>query len=87
MRAFASIPVGDTFDYAGNLYLKRSSRTAVIVFGRGYNPDALRWFIHTDHSGTWHYFAQCQTVDQERKWWADIKPHWPRFIRAAGYPN
>ena len=69
MNKFAYIPVGVTFDYGGNLYRKRSSRTAEIVMGRGYDPDDLCWFIHEDHKGTWAYFAQSQMVNHEWRWW------------------
>ena len=70
MTTFASVPIGDTFDYGGNVYRKRSTRTAEITTSRSYNPDALRWAVHTDYSGIWGYFAQRQQVNQERHWWA-----------------
>ena len=66
---FDSIEVGSTFDYGGNVYRKRSTRTAEIVLGRTYNPDELRWAIHDDHAGTWAYFSQGQRVNQESHWW------------------
>lgn len=69
MKTFASLPVGTTFDYGGNIYRKRSTRTAEIVMGRTYNPDELRWAVHTDHSGVWAYFEQRQHVNQESYWW------------------
>ena len=70
MQTFASVPIGDTFDYGGNVYRKRSTRTAEITASRRYNPDALRWAVHTDYSGIWGYFAQREQVNQERHWWA-----------------
>ena len=70
---FDSIPVGETFNYGGNIYRKRSTRTAEIVMGRTYNPDELRWAIHTDHSGAWGYFAKRQHVNQESRWWAAMQ--------------
>ena len=69
MVTFAALRVGNTFDYGGNIYRKRSTRTAEIVMGRTYNPDQLRWAIHTDHSGVWAYFSQRQHVNQESYWW------------------
>lgn len=69
MQSFASLPIGETFDHGGNLWRKRSSRTAEITMSRSHNPDAQRWAIHTDHSGTWAYFNQRETVNQERHWW------------------
>jgi hypothetical protein len=74
MQSFDSLPIGDTFDYGGNVYRKRSTRTAEIIASRSYNPDTLRWAIHADYSGTWGYFAQRQTVNHERHWWAAMMP-------------
>ena len=69
---FGSLPVGAMFDYGGNVYRKRSTRTAVIIFSRTYDPDGLRWNIHVEHKGVWGYFAQRQTVNQEQNWWVAI---------------
>jgi hypothetical protein len=60
------------FDCGGNVYRKRSTRTAVIIFSRTYDPDELRWNIHTEHKGVWGYCAQLQPVNQEQKWWVAI---------------
>lgn len=73
MKQFSQIPVGESFDYGGNLYRKRSSRTAVIIMSRSYNPDELRWAIHDDYSGTWGYFNQRQPVNQESQWWRAMR--------------
>jgi hypothetical protein len=73
MISFASIPVGETFDYGGNIYRKRSTRTAEIVMSRGYSPDTLTWFIHDNYTGVWGYFAQRQMVNQEAHWWAAMQ--------------
>jgi hypothetical protein len=70
MQSFGSLPIGELFDYGGNVYRKRSTRTAEIIASRSYNPDALRWAVHADYSGTWGYFTQRQTINQERHWWA-----------------
>ena len=72
MNNFGSVPVGANFDYAGNIYRKRSTRTAEIVASRSYNADELRWAIHDDYSGVWGYFSQCQRVNQERHWWQSM---------------
>jgi hypothetical protein len=73
MQSFNTLAVGETFDYGGNVYRKRSTRTAEIIMGRSYNPDTLRWAIHDDHNGTWGYFPQRQTVNQERRWWVAME--------------
>jgi hypothetical protein len=67
-QSFQSIPVGQTFDYCGNLYLKRSTRTAAIVKSRSYNPDG-GWAIHQDYSGQWGFFPKAMAVNQEARWW------------------
>jgi hypothetical protein len=73
-HTFASLPSGDLFDYGGNVYRKRSSRTAEIIASRTYNPDTLRWAIHANYSGTWGYFTQSQQVNQEQRWWQAMMP-------------
>ena len=70
-QSFQSIAVGQTFDYCGNLYLKRSTRTAVIVKSRSYNP-AGGWAIHEDYSGQWGFFPNRQAVNQEAHWWQSM---------------
>lgn len=72
MVIFGSLPVGEVFDYGGNVYRKRSTRTAEIIASRSYNPDELRWAVHADYSGTWGYFNQSQSVNQERHWWSSM---------------
>lgn len=67
-QSFQSIPVGQTFDYCGNLYRKRSTRTAVIVKSRSYNYTD-KWSIHDDYSGQWGFFHNTQAVNQEAHWW------------------
>jgi hypothetical protein len=52
----------------GNLYLKRSTRTAVIVKSRSYNPNG-GWATHDDYSGQWGFFPARQAVNQEGHWW------------------
>ena len=73
MSSFGSLPVGELFEYGGNMYRKRSTRTAVITASRSYNPDALRWATHEDYSGVWGYFAQRQRVNQEAHWLAAMQ--------------
>ena len=70
-QSFQSIPVNATFDYCGNLYLKRSTRTAVIVKSRSYNP-AGGWAIHDDYSGQWGFFPKAMAVNQESHWWQSM---------------
>ena len=70
---FGSIAVGATFDCGGNVYRKRSTRTAEIVLSRTYNPDEARWAIHDDYSGTWAYFAQSEPVNSEAHWWSAMQ--------------
>lgn len=70
-QTFQSIPVNSTFDYCGNLYRKRSTRTAVIIKSRSYNP-AGGWAIHDDYSGQWGFFANRQAVNQEAHWWLSM---------------
>jgi hypothetical protein len=67
-QTFQSIPVSQTFDYCGNLYRKRSTRTAEIVKSRTHNPDS-GWQIHEDYSGQWGFFPNRQAVNQEAYWW------------------
>lgn len=67
-QSFQSIAVGQTFDYCGNLYRKRSTRTAVIVKSRSHNPNE-GWAIHEDYSGQWGFFPARQAVNQEGHWW------------------
>lgn len=67
-HAFALVPVGECFDYCGNVYRKRSTRTAEIVKSRTH--DGQQWAIHEDYSGVWGYFPKSQRVNHEREWWA-----------------
>ena len=73
MSNFGSLPIGELFDYAGNVYRKRSTRTAEIIASRSYNADELRWAIHKDYSGVWGYFSNRQRVNQEALWWAAMQ--------------
>ena len=59
--AFEGLKVGTKFSYNGNLWLKRSTRTAEIV-----KPE--------EHAGVWFYFGmnyQCIITDP-----VDDKIHW-----------
>ena len=66
---FRAAPVGGTFEYCGNVYRKRSTRTAEIIQSRGYDTAASRWYLHSSYSGVWGYFPQDQRVNQECHWW------------------
>jgi len=66
-HSFHGVPVGETFDYCGNIYRKRSTRTAEIVRSRGH--DGERWFIRDDFAGQWGYFPARQRVNHEHHWW------------------
>jgi hypothetical protein len=74
MSSFDALPIGELFDYAGNVYRKRSTRTAEIIASRSYNADELRWAVHADYSGFWVYFGKRQRVNQEQHWWAAMMP-------------
>ena len=74
MNNFGSLAIGELFDCGGNMYRKRSTRTAEIIASRSYNADGLRWAVHADYSGTWGYFGKRERVNQERHWWAAMLP-------------
>lgn len=68
MVTFFHIPTGSTFDHGGNVWRKRSSRTAEIVQSRTH--DGERWAVHQVHAGTIAYFRQRDVVNRERGWWS-----------------
>ncbi len=51
MRQFSQVNIGGTFTYNGNLWLKKSSRTAEISRPKRY-------------SGRWFYFSGSDVVDR-----------------------
>jgi len=67
LNVFVFVPVGEQFDYCGNVYRKRSTRTAEIVKSRTH--DGQCWAIHDSYAGQWGYFPKWERVNQERAWW------------------
>ena len=76
-RPFASVPVGDYFECGGNLYRKRSLRTAVIVASRGCVGSEVGT-VHRRYAGAWGYFSNLECIDHDPEEWA------PRTTRARG---
>lgn len=67
MVTFFHIPTGGTFDHGGNVWRKRSSRTAEIVQSRTH--DGKRWAIHPYTGRTIAYFRNREWVNRESAWW------------------
>ena len=49
---FKQVPVGSVFKCYGNLYYKKSTRTAFLVFSNDENP------FSSGPAGSWLYFGQ-----------------------------
>ena len=68
MNQFKDIAIGEEFDANGNVWRKRSSRTAALVLCRGYTGS--RWFLFTpENEGDWFWFGLDERVNSERHWW------------------
>jgi len=75
-RPFASVPVGDHFEHGGNLWRKRSMRTAEIIASRGRVGSEVGT-VHRHYAGAWSYFRNLERVDHDVEEWA------PRTKRAS----
>jgi hypothetical protein len=67
MPVFNSIPIGQSFDHGGNIWRKRSGRTAIRTVTRGH--DGGRWWVSPITGGEIAYFRQGERVGSESHWW------------------
>lgn len=68
-RYFHQIPIGNTFSNCGNLYRKRSSRTADMIAQRHYHLAGVWTISNQPVPYSWFYFRKTDVVDQESHWW------------------
>ena len=67
MAVFNLVPVGDLFDSNGNVWRKRSSRTAELAVTRTHDGD--QWAVHPYEGRTISYFRKWCQVNREVTWW------------------
>jgi len=74
---FAQVSKGECFECGGNLYRKRSSRTAEIVATRQCNGLAS---VHRRYAGVWGYFSNPDRVNHNL---SDFQPCVRRFAASG----
>lgn len=83
MKRFSEVWIGEWFESGGNVWRKRSSRTAEIIMSRTH--DGNKWRINSDYFGKWFYFGKHETVNREYEWYAKMGAFDPynQIVRAA----
>jgi hypothetical protein len=62
-RYFFEVKKGDYFERGGNLWLKKSTRTAEIIASK------TGATIHKDFSGKWFHFSRFDSVNSNAVFW------------------